>query len=475
MENFKIKVIIDSLIYTLLPKLSFIVSIISLPWISPFLTLKDYGIFGILISYISIFQTIISFGQNIIIQNSYFTHNNKYKLVWNRSFAIMIIIALIMSILFYLSCLIFLNKLLNDKFALVFILSTIYFILIPFEVISQHYFILKQKSIQYSIGLSISGIIGSIISIIAIRYYNYGYVGWILSLSSISFLNFIIFSYLIFYKEKITPNFKIKKLFLLKSTKDGLLLLPHQISLYILNASDRILLNYFNIPISRIGYYSQGYNFGAQGNLLVNGVFQSLSKNLQENFRSNEFRNIQFVKKAIIVVPVSISIVLFIISIWLKEVFIFLFKNPELNKAYPVAIVVLAAFMYWSIYTFFTIPLSIKNKPLSISIISLVAALTNIIGNFLFIPKYGINASIIFTYVSYVLFGFIGIFNSENRIYFNKYINIIKFCFIMFVLNISLLLISYYLIDLVIHFKLLITLITILMLCLFLKYINKLI
>jgi O-antigen/teichoic acid export membrane protein len=132
MINFKTKIILNSIIYIVLPKFSFFITIISLPWISPFLSLKDYGIYAVLISYITIFQTIVSIGQNLIIQNSFFTHKSKYKLVWCRSFAIMLINAILMSILFYICCLTFLNNLLGYNLKIVFTLISIYLLLSPF-------------------------------------------------------------------------------------------------------------------------------------------------------------------------------------------------------------------------------------------------------------------------------------------------------------------------------------------------------
>lgn len=179
MSSFKSKILLDSIIYTVLPKISYIIAIVSLPWISPYISLKDYGIFGILISYITIFQTIISIGQNIVIQNAYFTHGDKFNLVWGRSFAIMIITALFSSLFFGLTSFFFLKTLLLDRLLIVIILASFFFIFTPFDVISQNYFVLKQKPFQYSIGLSISGFFGSIISILSIRYYHFGYLGWI--------------------------------------------------------------------------------------------------------------------------------------------------------------------------------------------------------------------------------------------------------------------------------------------------------
>lgn len=453
MESFTKKIIFQSLIYTVLPKISFVVSIFSLPWISPFLTLRDYGIFGVILSYIIIFQTIISLGQNIVIQNAFFTHKKNYPIVWGRCFGIMIVVSAISSIIFYFVCHFILKNLLGDYSFSVFIFSTIFFLFTPFEVIIQNFYVLNQRPFPYSIGLSISGIVASTISIFLIRYYGFGYLGWVISLSLISLFNFFIFFYNIIYKEKIIPIFYFKKRFFFSAIKTGISLFPHQISLYVLNASDRLLLNYFKIPITNIGFYSQGYSLGSQGNLLVNGVFQSFSRNLQDNFRGDDKKNVVFIRRYLVIIPLVISMILFFISLWLKQAFFILFKNPDLNKSYPIAIIILCSTMYLSVYSFFAYPLSIKNKAFSISKISLLAALINVVGNYIFIPKYGINASLFFTYLSYLILGFAGILSSENRQFLNQYINIYKLCISIFLLNIFLLFISYSIMEYSFIFK----------------------
>jgi len=150
-----------------------------------------------------------------------------------------------------------------------------------------------------------------------------------------------------------------------------------------------------------------------------------------------------FIKRTMIFIPLLISVILFAGSLWTKEVFLFLFRKPELREAYPITIVVLSSYMFWSIYTFFTYPLSIQSKTFSISLISLTAAAVNIIGNLILIPRFGIWAALGVTYFSYMIFGFAGLLNKENRIYLNKYVNIIKLCILLFVINIMLFVVAY--------------------------------
>ncbi|WP_448699643.1 oligosaccharide flippase family protein [Mucilaginibacter sp. AW1-3] len=457
MDISKRKIFRDSLIYTILPKVSFAASLLILPLISPYLTLQDYGIYGLVMAYVSIFQIVIVLGQNILLQNSFFTHRENYKLVWKRSFGLMIMAGLVSSIILSLIIyLTFIDKLGNNWLAVLIMVST-YLILSPIDIIVVNYYVLKEKALPYAYGAALTGLITTGITFITIRYFKMGYLGWIISLPITVLLSYIYYARRIFVKEMLFPVFNLKLIFVKKALKIGLPLTPHQLSLYILGISDRLLLDYMKVPIRSIGLYSQGYNLGSQSNIIINGVFQALSKKLQDGFRNDTEQHKTFIKRSMIFIPLLISCILFSGGLWTKEIFFFLFRKPELREAYPIAIVVLCSYMFWSIYTFFTYPLSIKNKTFSVSVISLTAAGVNIAGNIILIPYYGIWAALGVTYFSYMIFGFAGLLNKENRLFLNKYINIIKLCVFHFGVNIALFLTAYLCKDAGVIFKIMIT------------------
>lgn len=454
----KRKVFLDSLIYTLLPKLSFVASILILPWISPYLSLLDYGIYGLVMSYVAVFQVFSSLGQGIVLQNSFFTHKKDYRLIWSRSLALMTVVGILSSLVFLVIIKFTLAGDLGENLWIVIGLVSIYLILSPIENVIVNYYTLNEKSLQYACRMAIVGLITTIVTFYTIKYLKLGYLGWIISLPLSMVLMNLLFAKRIYKQEGIIPKFKMKKSFVIYALKIGLPLTPHQLSLYVLGISDRLLLDYFKIPIRQIGFYSQGYNLGSQANVIVNGVFQAFAKKIQEGFRGQEEIHRLFIRRMLMVLPCSIAVILFLSSIWAKEIFLILFNNVELQQAYPVTILVLTSYMFWSIYTFFTYPLSIQGKTFSISKITLAAAMVNLIGNLIFIPKYGIWASLIVTYISYIIFGFAGLLNKENRIFLNKYVNIIKFSIVIFCINLGFMLLAYEFRDATILIKLIVTL-----------------
>lgn len=284
MTFFARKTLIDAVLYTFLPKISFVASLLILPFISPYLTLADYGIYGLLMSYVGVFQMLIGLGQVVVLQNTFFTYKSKHKLIWRRSYALMIIAAVISSIILCLIIKFTLADLLGKNFLLITIMLSIYLIFTPLESLIVNYYTLREKALPYAYTMGIIGVITTSITLITIKYFNLGYLGWVISLPSTVLLTNIFFFKKFFIQERLYPEFRFNRRFLYKSLKVGLPLTPHQLSLYILGISDRLLLEYFKVPIKQIGLYNQGYNIGSQGNIVVNGIFQAFFKKNTRGF-----------------------------------------------------------------------------------------------------------------------------------------------------------------------------------------------
>lgn len=453
----KKKTIKSILIYTILPKLPVVLNLLFLPILSPFLTLSDYGIQGLVLAYVNVFQMLIYLGQNVYIQNAYFEYKNKYFLVWQRCFGLMTICGVVASVIMGFIIYFFLVDTIGVYWPVVIICSGVFLILSPINEIVVSYCVLKEQPSLLAVSSVLSGSLTVITSFVAIKYFHLGYLGWILAMPINSLFLYLFYFRKIIVGKNIYPNMKLTRRFLKRAFSIGLPLVPHQMSLYIMNASDRLLLPFFGVGIKAIGYYSQGYNMGSNGTILYNGVFQALSKKLQEAFRSNEEHQKLYIKKIMLILPLGLSICFFIGSLWCKEAFYILFQKEELRQSYPIAIITLGSLMFYPIYTFFTYPLTIQNKTFSVSKISLVAAVFNIAANVILIPHYGIWAAAGTTYVSAVIFGFLGLLNNENRLFLNKYLNILKFCSWIFFVNISLFAISYLSRDISIYIKIPVT------------------
>jgi O-antigen/teichoic acid export membrane protein len=449
------KIVFNLFVYTILPKLSSVLFIFILPFISQNLTLNDYAVYGLLSAYLLLFQFLAILGQNVVLQNSYFEYKNTFHLVWARSFGLMTLAGFLASILLSFVLYFTLYDKFNGYFIVVVISLSIYLTLSPIETVASTFFVLTEQALPYTITSLVSGLIATFVFFIAVGVFKLGFLGWVLMWPTVVLMNYIFYINRLFLKAKIYPKLLSKYRFKRRILKVGLFYMPHQISQMLLTSSDRILLHFFSVPSKQIGLYSQGYVIGSYGMFGVNGYFQAFARRIQENFRnSDKVESRLFLKKLIFISTFSISILLFFASLFSKEFFLFFFRTKELQQAHPVAIIVMCSYMYWSTYTFFTYPLLISGKTKLISMISAISATINILGNILLIPKYGIIATTAMTYVSYVFFGFSTLLIRHNRIYLNSILNLRTLCFLLIFVNIALAFTSFVLRDLYIGYKL---------------------
>ena len=137
----KIKQLLTNIVwYGVIPKISAILSLLLLPVITPFLTLEDYGVIGLINSYKGIALGIATFGLHMHLTNSYFELGKNFILLWRRLFFYMIISSLFTSIVLIFIYSFSLSITPYSKKILIISLSIIPVLFFPINTIIAHYF-----------------------------------------------------------------------------------------------------------------------------------------------------------------------------------------------------------------------------------------------------------------------------------------------------------------------------------------------
>lgn len=409
----KKKFVLHTILYTAAPKLPSIASFFILPVVTPYLTLKDYGKYGLIIACYSLFLLSVTLGQRVILQNSFFEYERKYNLVWRRSYGIMIIGSLLGSLLLAIIFFFLLNKTIDKEYLLITGMCAIALICSPIETLAQVYYILKERPYAITLRAIIMSIINIIILVIAIKYLSLGYIGLVIGFASGSFFSLLFYLYPICIRQHIYPLLFFKKKRMYKYLKIGLPLLPHYLSLSIFNTSDRILLGFFKVNVSSIGLYSQGYGIGSNAMIFNNGIFSAISRTMQISFRNKTQEDKKKLRVIFISLMAGIGIIFFNTSLWMKEIYTFLFRKPELQIGYPVAILVLMANIFFPLYNFGVYSLFITNKTKIIAKITMIAATMNLVLNLIFIPLFNIWAALVTTFFSFLFLSITVLFIKE--------------------------------------------------------------
>lgn len=175
-------------------------------------------------------------------------------------------------------------------------------------------------------------------------------------------------------------------------------LIPHYLSLILLNQSDRVMITSMCGP-EKNGLYSVAYAAASLLLILNSGMTQSMTPWCYTKMRDRQYKLIRKNISVICLIYACIDL----LFIMLAPEAIYILAGSKYKEALyvipPVATSMYLIFLYnvYSIFEFFYE----KSKP--VMICSTVSAILNIVLNYLFIPKYGFLAAGYTTLVCYLI------------------------------------------------------------------------
>ena len=191
-------------------------------------------------------------------------------------------------------------------------------------------------------------------------------------------------------------------------------IIPHLLSQMVLTQCDLVMISYF-CGSSKSGIYSMGHTVGFLALTVMSQIMASWSPWVYRRMEDKEFKTIFDNSKLIVLVGAYISIGLLTISTELIKIFLTDVYSP-CNYIVPTLVVAMFfQFIYIFVYDF----QFFNKKAKSIAASSIVAAIFNLITNYIFIPKFGFLAAGFTTLASYFVLLMINYFFTV-RIGINK-------------------------------------------------------
>jgi O-antigen/teichoic acid export membrane protein len=197
----------------------------------------------------------------------------------------------------------------------------------------------------------------------------------------------------------------------------GLPYIPGGVGMFVLNFVDRFFLQRFT-SLSEVGIYSLGYKFGMIINPLVTDPFFSIWRpkmfELAKREDAKDIYSIMFTYFLFLEIFLGLGI-----SVLIRDV-LRIISGPEYQSAYKVVPLILLSYILWGGYFHVQVGILLEKKTQHIAYIVAISALSNLLLNFLLIPRYGIWGAALATLTS---FGIMFILNYiiSNRIYYVKY------------------------------------------------------
>jgi len=267
------------------------------------------------------------------------------------------------------------------------------------NLVLSHVFRMFQQIKEYCF-FGIFQTLGETLLIILSVVLGYGLFGAILSFLIIRILAFLAMGTLVIKRVGIRiPRFLRIKEYLSFSLPT----IPGDISSWVIQSSDKYLIGFF-LGTLFVGYYAPAYTLGSCLAFFIAPLSFILPAKLSEHHNTNEIDEVKNYLKHSLKYFLAVAIPSFFgLSILSKQI-LTIFSTTEIaNNSYGIVPLVAFSTLISGAYVVIAQALSLKKKTSISGLIWVAAALLNLGGNFIFIPRFGIMGAAITTLLAYAL------------------------------------------------------------------------
>lgn len=372
-------------------------ALILLPIYTRYLLPQDYGIIGLLSIFGMLLGTLTMCGlTNGISRYFYYPEQEKATqsdIVWSPFLFIFIFSLIVLLPMAFASPV--LSRLLfdTDAHAYLVIITLAGIFINNLSTVARSVMIFEERVMAFNVINLASIVIGVVCGLVMVVHLERGVTGMVeagLMTSAIMLfptLLLTIFRYRLSFSKAI----------LVRELRFSLPLVIAVYAFWIIDSSDRFMLKMF-LPLSEIGLYDIGYNFGMVMMIIVGGFTLAWPPYYHRNNQNGEGQNLCDSALKSYLFITSIIVVLLSVS---SPLLMRILTTEKFHQSFTVVPWVAAAYMLKGPYIIFLMGVLIKNKTSWQLYLEIAAASINIIGNFLLIPLIGREAAAVTTLLSY--------------------------------------------------------------------------
>lgn len=400
------------------------IAFLTTPIFTRLLTTEQYGQYSIYITWFQILTLITSFRLDYAVFNKGMSKYEKDKESYTST---MQILTMFFSLFFFIIYMIF-NKQINCFTGLNTFLSILMFVNVLFMNAVSFWSIRKRYDYKYKSVVIVTlllTILTTLVGIVAVHIFNEKGMARIVSLAIIQIIIGIVIFIVILKQSKKYFNIAYAKF----AVFFNLPLIPHFLSLYILEQSDKIMIQKAS-NLMNVGIYSVAYSIGNAINIISNSVNQAIVPWLYQKLNEKDYKEIS---KNMIYIFIFVLMIISIFIMVVPELLIFMASNEYRDAIYVIAPVAASTFFSFVYGLFATIEFYFDKNKFSM-FISGIAAITNIVLNFIFINIFDYRAAGYTTMICYAILAIGHLCYTNNILKFkeNRYLikNSLMICII---------------------------------------------
>lgn len=417
----------NTAIYGISPQINFIASVIALPFITKYFNEFDFGIQGTVLAYVAAFSSLSSLGLKMILTNTFFKHKSSFLLVWRQLYGFLVLWNILFSFLLFVLIYNFIpESIVADRFllAVLVVLPNVFFSIT--KTLGSLYLQYSERPIAVAWRVLAFGLLSIGLQLLFIVHFKMHFLGWFLAFAIAGMLSNISYLYLVVSRLNLKPIFRFKTRLILNSLRITLPIIPHQYSTYLLNSSDRIVMDRMQVSTDDIGLYNVANTFGSLLEGLSLATTLALNPWVNKAYAEKKDVNVRYI---IYSLQIFYYLCTFNLAIWLREIFSVLLNNVNLVATYPLGIVLIMSYNFRPVYYGVIGKLFFAEKTKNLWKMSFSMGVLNIILNILLIPIYGYKVAALTTFACFYLLSIIPQFTKEY-----KQIVSIKFNSLIFIL-----------------------------------------
>ena len=410
----------DFLLYTIGPQIPRVVNFLLLPLYTKYLTTFDYGIAGIVYSYVGLLGGLGDLGLSIRFSITFF----KYPRTWQNRWPILVGLLFWWSIIFSALQVIVLAVLLPAEMGaakwIVIILNLVTSLLFSsWNTLCTNLLQFKQHSGVVTILNVCLGVVTVGLNYLFIIQFKMGYIGWFYSTFITVCLQGLFSLYWLFIRSRLKPQFNLKWKGAFKILIITFPLVFHSYATYLLDSSDRMVMTFLGIPISEIGIYNFAYIFATYFDFVTSAVGIASGPIFAKNYYSKSEDRFIHNKNLIIFFQLLFIVLAFTVAVLISDFMHLFVSNPQFWECNYLVCLLVFGYCYKPLYWYVNTILSYNNKTGSLWFMTFTAGILNIILNLVLIPYLGVYACALSTIFCLLLMPVLGS-SFKNFRKFNK-------------------------------------------------------
>jgi len=405
-----------------------VLTLVQYPILTKALGPEQYGIWALINTTISLISpfALLSFSDAIIQFLAGEKDNHKIRDDYLSALTVVFFLSTIFSLILFLCSNLFATYILKDLGATIYIQlsSTLIMLSSTFQMFLSYF--RRGKNIgTFSVFVLGSNLL-SVCLIVAALLLGYNLLGVIIStIISASIIN-LIAVIVIFKQIKFSrPRFRNIKSYL----KWGIPLTPGAAIIWIISTGDRYVVNYFLGPAAA-GIYNAAYGIGFYASFAIYPLglvlYPYLSNAYSEGDTSKCKVYLEHSFKYLMMITIAAAVGLSVLA----RPLLLRFTTAEFISGTPIVSYTALSGIFFCFYQFFSYIIYLVGKTrLTIKFLS-IAAVLNIILNFIFVPQLGIVGAGLASFIAYGILGWLTISASRKMIKFNLNIFFLLKCLI---------------------------------------------